>query len=427
MKTLPISEEGEKGFLGSMLLDPIKIGKFTLDPNEFYNPHHKALWKVLQKLQRDNTVIDSMLLLDYLKTNKKDQSVGGYDYLNELQDYAIIPSHSEHYATLVKEAYNKRQIISTLEKNIADLYNQKDSAENIMNTTISDLSIKDEIKHKSPSMEDLGNKFIQDCIDGKTGSFDWWCNEWTMKLGKMDSELMLLHAPRSTGKTALMLQWIYGAHTQGKRVPLASIEMLKKELLPRFIANVGQVGTFNMRTRGFATEDEITKSRAAVEKIKIADLVIRDKGMSINDIRGWAITESRNGVDAIFIDNLLSINDGGKQYQSKTIMYDYFIRKLRDLRDELQIPIIVLAHPNENMQIAWSRDVENFADTILFLIEVPYEGMEVNGKMIQQKYYNGSHVVAKFQKNRQGISPVAHLSFDKSRQTFTHMEWEEGC
>lgn len=175
MKTLPISEEGEKGFLGSMLLDPTRIGKFTLDPNEFYHPHHQSLWEILQTLQRDNAVIDSMLLLDYLKTNNKDQSVGGYDYLNELQDYAIVPSHSEHYAKLVKESYNKRQIIATLEKNIADLYKQKDSAENIMNTTISDLSIKDEVKHKSPSIEDLGNNFIQDCIDGTTESFDWWC------------------------------------------------------------------------------------------------------------------------------------------------------------------------------------------------------------------------------------------------------------
>ena len=146
--------------------------------------------------------------------------------------------------------------------------------------------------------------------------------------------------------------------------------------------------------------------------------------MSIDDIRGWAISESRNGVDAIFIDNLLSINDGGKNYQSKTIMYDFFIRRLRDLRDELKIPIIILAHPNSEGQVAWSRDVENFADIILYL-ETVHEPIKVSGNTIMKDYdISGEHVIAKFQKNRQGVAPVASLSFDKTKQTFSHVRWE---
>ena len=176
-----------------------------------------------------------------------------------------------------------------------------------------------------------------------------------------------------------------------------------------------------MRTRGFATEDEITRSRKANYEIKLLELCVRDKGMSIEDIRGWAIAEARHGADAIFIDNLLSINDGGSKYESKTLMYDHFIRRLRDLRDELEIPIIILAHPNMDGQVAWSRDVENFADVILFLQNVPHTGAEWNGKNID--YQGDGHVVAKFQKNRQGISPVASLMFNKQYQTFEHTEW----
>ena len=238
---------------------------------------------------------------------------------------------------------------------------------------------------------------------------------------------MLLHAPRSTGKTALMLQWILKSHCNNLRTPLASIEMLRKELLPRLIANIGQVNTHQMRTQGNPTVKQVSTSRESIQTLKKLKLCVRDKAMTIDDIRSWAISESKNGVDAIFIDNLLSISDGGKQWQSKTIMYDHFIRKFRDLRDELKIPIIILAHPTSDgtNQIAWSRDVENFADIILFIMEVPYNGVEVNGKVIMKDNLIENHSVCRFQKNRQGISLTASVSFNKQTQTFKHIRWEK--
>tara|TARA_R100001163_G_C5042022_1_gene179954 strand:+ start:102 stop:1364 length:1263 start_codon:yes stop_codon:yes gene_type:complete len=420
MKKLPISDEGEEGLLGSMLLDPEKIGKVSyIKADYFYHPKHKLLYKSLIEMYVDNMTIDTILIKQYLIEKDRLEQVGGEKYMLQLMDSTIVASHSQHYAKKVEEAYRLRQDISILERGLKSLYEWELCSDDI----ISNLTLEKQ-KDKEKQLYEMGDDFIQDCIEGKVGSFDWWCPEWTMKLGKMKNELMIFHAPRSTGKTALMLQWILNSHGGNKRTPLASIEMLKAELLPRMIANLGQVNTYMMRTRGRTTENEVEKSKEAVEQIKALELCVRDKAMSIDDIRGWAISESRKGVDAIFIDNLLSINDGGKNYQSKTIMYDYFIRKLRDLRDDLNIPIIILAHPNSEGQVAWSRDVENFADVILYLEEV-VDVIEVSGKRIMKDYdIMGDHVVAKFQKNRQGLSPIASLSFDKSKQTFSHVRWE---
>jgi replicative DNA helicase len=310
-----------------------------------------------------------------------------------------------------------RQEIAVLQEGLGVAY----GGESVSERVISALNLSALGTNKDTPLDELGDEFIQNCIDGKVGHFNWWCDEWTQHLGKMASELMILHAPRSTGKTAIMLQWIVNAHRNEMRTPLASIEMLKPELMPRLLAYAGQVNTYTMRTRGYTTDSEIGRSRSANKEIKTLELCVRDKGMSIEDIRGWAIAEARNGADAIFIDNLLSINDGGKKFDSKTLMYDHFIRKLRDLRDELEVPIIILAHPNQNNEVAWSKDVENFADVILFLMNVPYEGMQVNGKNIQHE--GDGHVIARFQKNRQGISPTASLHFNKQYQTFEHKEW----
>ena len=167
--------------------------------------------------------------------------------------------------------------------------------------------------------------------------------------------------------------------------------------------------------------------KKAIDELRILNLCIRDKSMTITQICAWARSQVREGVSCIMIDNLLSISDGGVRYQSKTIMYDHFIRELRNLRDSLKVPIILLAHPNEETgRVAWSKDVENFADVILYMANVPYEGIEVNGKHIDYiDDKRGRHVLIKFQKNRQGISPWASLMFQLETQTFEHIKWEE--
>tara|TARA_R100001510_G_scaffold27156_1_gene23908 strand:+ start:6437 stop:7690 length:1254 start_codon:yes stop_codon:yes gene_type:complete len=414
---IPHSPEDEIGVLGSCLIDPSLVGKIYLQPKDFYDPRHEVLWNALKQQFAEGKAMDALTIGSWLKDNNLLEQVGGYDHLVRLQSDALVPHHSQHYADGVERTSKLRQEINVLQKGLSMAFNGDSATEKV----ISELNLTALRRDKDEALDVMGEKFIQDCIDGNVGSFHWWCDDWTKQLGKMSSELMILHAPRSTGKTALMLQWIVSSAINGTRTPLASIEMLKPELMPRLIAHVGQVNTYRMRTRGFATDDEVTRSRAGNVKIKELNLSVRDKGMSIDDIRGWAIAEARDGVDAIFIDNLLSINDGGKKYDSKTLMYDDFIRKLRDLRDELEVPIIILAHPNSSNEVAWSKDVENFADVILFLMDVPYEGVEIGNQLVQ--FEGDGHVIARFQKNRQGISPAASLMFNKDYQTFEHIRW----
>jgi len=419
MRELPNDIKAEKGVLGSILLDPTEtFPKITLSKDDFYEHKHKVLFEALRNMYVDNLTLDTITIRNYLDDNNLLDKVGGENYLLNLQAVIVVPSHSQHYQSIVLDKSNLRREIKILSEALDKTYEGESNADKV----ISELSLAN--INTDLSFEEMGEKFIQDCIDGKVGEFDWWCDEWTKHLGKMSSELMIFHAPRSTGKTALMLQWILDSHSKIKRTPLASIEMLKPELLPRMIAYLGKINTYMMRVRGHANVEEVNKSKEAVQRIKTLDLCVRDKGMSIDDIRAWAISESRSGVDAIFIDNLLSINDGGKRYDSKTIMYDHFIRRLRDLRDDLRIPIIILAHPNSEGQVAWSRDVENFADVILYL-ETVIDDINVSGKRISKdSNIAGDHVIAKFQKNRQGLSPVASLEFDKITQTFKHLRWE---
>jgi hypothetical protein len=140
------------------------------------------------------------------------------------------------------------------------------------------------------------------------------------------------------------------------------------------------------------------------------------------------VREAGGELGAVWVDNLLCINAGGESYQSKTLMYDSFIKKFRELRNILQVPIFILAHPNAEGNIAWSKDVENIADIILYLQEVPSEGVTLKGSgtfIGQRADVGGKHLIAKFQKNRDGLQPIANLDFVGSTQTFRHLDWVE--
>ena len=262
MRNMPFHMESEEGVLGSCLLDPSRIGKIDVNPEDFYDRKNQILWQVLLDMYIENPAIDAVMIGSELEKRNKLQSVGGFDRLLSLQDLVGVSAYSTHYAKEVKRTAKLRSEIKVLEDGIRLAYDGKSASDEVLSRLI---GMNVEVQKDEP-LHVLGEKFIQDCIDGKVGHCPWWCPEWTNHLGRLSTELMILHAPRSTGKTALMLQWMLHLHETKLKAPLASLEMLSSELMPRFIAQKGQVNTYRMRARGRVTEDEKTRATLANDK-----------------------------------------------------------------------------------------------------------------------------------------------------------------
>ena len=424
MRPPPHSEQAENAAIAIALADSSVLVRDPLHAEAFYCHRNQVIWDAMLKMYVSGQKVDYITVAKHLQKDGRIDQAGGLERFRELNAHEQRTANYRDYCHIIRDAHRNRREIEILNFGIEKAYDGESGAVEVIGKLASlGLDEREEM-----SLNEHGEQFLEDCRNGVHGSFNWWSDEWTAKLGKMTSDLVILHAPRSTGKTAMMLQWIVKAHRCLHRTPLASIEMMRKELVPRLISNIGQVGTYAMRVRGSVTQAEEDKTRGAIDAISKLNLCVRDKAMTIDDICTWAIREKSGGVDAIFIDNLLSISDGGKQYQSKTIMYDHFIRRLRDLRDQLEVPVILLAHPNMEGGVAWSKDVENFADIIVYLVDVPSDGIKIKSKgitvMPMHDLY-GKHVLAIFQKNRQGICPLyASLDFCGSTQTFAHVRWE---
>ncbi len=417
-KELPHDYESERGILGSILLDPNSFTKNRLKPDDFHIMKHRVLFKELQDMYINDKTMDAITIRNKLNDNNLLRQVGGDEYLLDLMDSTIVASHYFAYQDIVLEKSKLRKEIVIFNEGLSKAFNQESGSDSVMSNLIS-LNVNEVV---DKPLHEHAKDFIDACAKGESGNVNWWSNDWTNHLGRLKNELIIVHAPRSTGKTALILQWILHLHTNGFVAPLASLEMLRSELVPRFISQY-QVDTWFMRTRGFITDNEKTNSEKAMRHIKKMKYKIVDGGMDIEELRAWGIAQKKAGADILFIDNLLCINPD-KRYDSRTSMYDHIIHQLKSLRDDIKIPVVVLSHPNSDGGIAYSKNVENIADVIIYLMNVPYEGVKVDGNHIARNLdYKGEHVICKFQKNRQGISPVSSLEFKQSYQTFIHKEW----
>ena len=418
----PHSKTSEVGLIGSVLLDPTRMKNcISLTKDYFYESKHICIWDALKEMYVQNMDMDTLTVKNYLQDKKILDQCGGEKYLLNLQRSDIVPCHSQSYRDDIIRTYNLRKEIDVYEDGIRRAYNGESASDRVLSSLV-----RYSVSNQNYNMDKICDEWVKDAEEGNTGHLEWPFEEWNINLSRLSSEVCIIHAPRSTGKTAWLLQYICYLHKKGMKCSFASIEMIKQELVGRFIAHLGQVNTYTIRTRGFMTDNEKEKVNQASQKLKNLKLNIRDGSMNIMEIRAWALSEKKNGADCIMIDNLLCINDGGRNFVNRTAMYDYFIQQLVDLRNDIKIPIFLLAHPSAEGLVAYSRNIENLCDVILYLHTVPYEGIDVNGKTIHQDHETSDDlVVCKWQKNRNGLSPVATLYFDKSTQTFKHKSWEE--
>ena len=113
MRVPPHNIDVEKSLLGSILIDPdaiIKVGDIII-PECFYDPAHREIFSVILELFEQRKPLDIVTISDNLKKRSVLKKVGGRAYLTELANYVPTASNVEEYASLVKGAYTRRELV----------------------------------------------------------------------------------------------------------------------------------------------------------------------------------------------------------------------------------------------------------------------------------------------------------------------------
>jgi replicative DNA helicase len=255
----PQNIEAEQSTLGSMILDRSAIEKAgeILRQEDFYRTAHQEIYDALWTLAERDEAVDLITVQEELRRRGKLEAVGGTEYLMALIDTVPTAANIEYYAKIVEEKSIRRRLIEAATEVIGCAHSQDhdidtlaDRAEQLV-FAVSQKRIGRTFSPLSSLVSEAWDTIERRYQEGKaisgleTGfeAFDY------MTSGLQPSDLLILAARPSMGKTALALNIATNCATRGKQaVAVFSIEMSSEQLALRMLCSQAHMDAHRLRS-----------------------------------------------------------------------------------------------------------------------------------------------------------------------------------
>ena len=385
-KVPPHNIEAEQAVLGALLLNWSAMAEVvsTLRPDRFYSLSNQVIYEAMVKLYTISATGDTISLINELTVENKLEQAGGAAYIASLTDTVPSAANIDYYANMVLDRAARRDLIhisSELKASSFDLQKESDSLLDEAEQKIFALAEKNETT-QIYSAQNIMVKEIE-LIEARyksknqfTGVPTGFAKLDTYTSGFQDSELIIIGARPSIGKTALALSMIQNIACE-KRIPCGffSLEMPYESIGMRLLAQEARVPMNKIRS-GMLKIDDVKKIQDAAGRWFEAPLYTVDTpNMKLLDLRAVARRMVKNqGVKIIFIDyiGLISTDDPTAPVFEQVSLIS---KSLKALARELSIPIVALCQVARDAegqepnlaQLRGSGSIEQDADVVMFL------------------------------------------------------------
>lgn len=435
---LPQNAEAEASLLGALLIDSDAIVKIadSLRTLDFFDPKHQRIYDALTQLYEHHQAIDVLTLADRLKSNGHLESIGGPSYLTELTNFVPTAAHVEQYADIVAQKAMRRRLI-TASKHIGGLgYDESKQLRDLVEeaeTSLFEVS-QQHIKQNVISLEAiLAESFdrLDDLHKDKQkvrGIPTGFKDLDNVLAGFQRSDLVVLAARPSMGKTALALNFAHNIAVQTNQPVLVfSLEMSKEQLVDRLLSMESGVDAWALRT-GNLTDADFEKIGQAMGTLSEAQIFIDDSpSITISDLRTKARREAHKRPLGLIIVDYLQLMSGGSRYggdSNRVQEISEISRGLKGVARELNVPVLALSQlsrsvESRNPQIPQLADlresgsIEQDADVVAFIYREEYYNPDTDRKKL-------TDILIK--KHRNGPVGSIELYFDNERQRFRSVD-----
>ena len=350
LRVPPYSEEAERGVLGSILLHPMgcigKVQGMGMQDVSFYDRRHQALFSALLEMVSENVPLDALSIGEYLKKKKALEKVGGYDYLIQLQDEALVPGHVVHYGGIVLEKALYRRVIELGSDVVDRAYKGEDEAHAILQRMSGDLVKLMDNRQRETNQQALDRWYqrMEDIKNGKTS------NGLPLPWAKLDSVLcgleaglILIGARPSCGKTTMEVNIADYLARQGCPVARACLDMSKEALLSRSVIRESRV-SLPLLKYGFARWNQLGTVKECKDLVASWPLHIIDDGTLDGICSEARLLKLKHGIELLTVDfaQLVTTGDGRMDSNMNALM-GLVTKKLKALAFELDIPVVLLS------------------------------------------------------------------------------------
>lgn len=419
-KLPPRNIDAEKSLLGSIIIDREAINKVAdfLRPEDFYNRNHQIIYDAMHALFEKREPIDILNISNRLTDTESLDEVGGMSYLTSLVNSVASSAHISSYAKIVQKKKMLRDLIDAAHHIISLGYQEDEDTDTLLDEaekklfSVSNKSLtKNFLLLESTLAEAIERITNQD--DGilrghKTGYTDLD----NLLGGLQKSDLILLAARPSVGKTAFAINIAYNAARQGIPVGFFSMEMSVDQVVDRLIAVSSGSSLWKLRTGKLSHReghDDFLKITTACEELATLPIYIDDSpALNVLQMRAMARRlQAEHGLGLLVID-YLQLMGARKSYESAVQQVTEISRGLKGLAKELNIPIVALSqlsraieqrdgHKPKLSDLRDSGSLEQDADLVMFIHRDDknnYEKAERDGRLntaqlIIAKHRNG--------------------------------------
>ncbi len=359
----PYSEEAEKGVLGSILLDSVKVMdlclEFQIVPESFYVPAHRIIFQAFIDMLGRGMAIDVLTVAERLKTLGMIDNIGGSVFLDRLIDSTPTAAHAEYYIDIVRQKYLLRSIVACSRDAENECFYSEESADVLLGKVEQSFLDITERQHGfvmpwntvvKQTMEHVEK--ILNLKRGLSGISTGFGNLDAKLQGFRSGEMIVLAARPSMGKTSLAMN-IAENVALGRKDPeqvqrpvgIFSLEMSKEALVLRMLCCHAEVSSFNLTSGYVSAKSDHGKLANAASVLSKAPIYLDDTGgLDILELRARARRmKKKYNVELIVIDYLQLINSREYARQGRQIETAHISGNLKAMAKELKLPVLVLS------------------------------------------------------------------------------------
>ena len=230
-------------------------------------------------------------------------------------------------------------------------------------------------------------------------------------------DLIVVGARTSMGKSAFMIDQVLRLHQKGYKTAIFSLEMSKRQIFLRAVANLMGTHLETLRT-GQLAADLLPIFRQCVEKLR---------GMFVDDTRGIDAEyigdvcrklKRTQGLDFVVVDYLQDVKERGEHNDNQGSALARICRKLRTIAQQQDCAVMALSQVTRavedrkdkrptNADLSGSTGIETSADVIALLYREDAYNPSSQTRSIME---------VNFTKHRNGKLGKVELHYDKDTQ-----------
>lgn len=347
----------QEGVIRSLLARPDQlVGVIDIiDSNDFEDVNYKMIYEAMMNILLEGKVISLPEIALTIGNMGGAVDTGWLFNLEKNIASWVQVAPPTTWAKLLKRESAKHKGLEILKAGISEMNEKNVNPLEMMDsisTKLTDVSIEatsgerfnirdaiEEFKEETEQIMRSGGKIAS--INSAYPSIDYYTQGWA------PTHLITVGARTGIGKSVFAINNAVSAMSQGKTVLFFSLEMTKREVISRMVAQLAMIPIQKIEKAAPLTDDEIKRQSEALEFIANSNLIIdTNPAVTIEYLKRTSIKQSQSeeGLDFIIIDYLQLIQNDRKKNRQEAVAE--VSRSVKVLAKELNVPVMVLVQLN---------------------------------------------------------------------------------